>query len=99
MHQATALVTLARITQDGICVSCRRVLVDNGRFINATAWGQPLEFVAAWPYNDIILVQGITMLGGMQLGWYALCICLVVSWYLCFHVMCVTWFTKEMAFM
>lgn len=53
--------TLARIRPDGLCISCRHVLVKNGQFIKATAWGHPLQFVAAWPHDDIIVVQGVTM--------------------------------------
>lgn len=69
--------TVARVTQDGLCVSCRDVFVSgDGQFINARAWNEPLEFVASWPYHDIIFVKGVTMVGGMQLGWYAVCICL-----------------------
>ncbi len=44
--------TAARIQADGLSVSSRH------EFLDATGWGEKLEFVASSPHDDIIFLQG-----------------------------------------
>ncbi len=50
--------TAARIQADGLSVSSRHVFVDGSEFLDATGWGEKLEFVASSPHDDIIFLQG-----------------------------------------
>jgi hypothetical protein len=50
--------TAARIQANGLSVSSRHVFVDGSDFLDATGWGQKLDFVASSPHDDIIFLQG-----------------------------------------
>ena len=48
----------ARIRQDGLCVSARHVFVNGGVFLGAKGWDSQLQFVASFPRDDVIFLQG-----------------------------------------
>ena len=59
MYKGQCIGSAARITTDGLLISCSHVFVDNGKLVEATAFGdQPLKLVASFPYLDILLLRG-----------------------------------------
>jgi len=55
--------TAARIKADGLSVSSRHVFMDGSKFLDATGWGEKLNFVASSPHDDVIFLQGKAMIG------------------------------------
>ena len=50
--------TIARIREDGLCVSAAHVWVEDGAMLPAKAFGGAVELVASFPYSDVILLRG-----------------------------------------
>ena len=59
--------TIARITEDGLCVSATHVWVEDGALLPAVAFGGKVTMVASFPYHDVILLWGKAILQALQL--------------------------------
>ena len=59
IYKDQSIGSVARISGNGLMVSCSHIFVDKGKFLKTTAFGgHPLELVVSFPYLDIILLKG-----------------------------------------